>query len=252
MTDLKLFGLIGRTLKHSFSERYFKQKFNKENYKNFDYRNFEIDAIEEFPGLIKFFPELLGVNVTMPYKEEILKYVDILDEQAEQIGSVNVVVIKRYAKKNVLKGYNTDAYGIEVTLLHSLKDMNVNALVLGTGGAAKAVTYVLNKLGIENNYVSRKKRKEVKYLYQDLSKRIIEENKLIINTTPLGMYPKVDYCPAIPYEYLTNEHILIDLIYNPSLTRFLQKGKEAGATVVNGDEMLTSQAEKSWEIFQNA
>ncbi|MBN2892919.1 MAG: shikimate dehydrogenase [Bacteroidales bacterium] len=249
MADLKLYGLIGETLKHSFSERYFKQKFAKENNYNCDYRNFELDSIDEFPRLIKLFPELLGVNVTMPYKEKIMDYVDILDEQADEVGAVNVVVIKRYDEQVILKGYNTDVYGIEVTLMNTLKETNLKALVLGTGGASKSVIYVLNKLGIESSRVSRKLHDDVKYLYQDISKRVIEENLLIINTTPLGMFPNVDYCPEIPYEHLTTNHILIDLIYNPPMTNFLKKGQEMGSTVVNGQEMLTSQAEKTWEIF---
>ncbi len=249
MSELKLYGLIGETLGHSYSQRYFKQKFAKENLKNYDYRNFELSSIEEFPLLIDLFPELLAVNVTMPYKEQIMKYIDIIDPQAQEVGSVNVVVVKRYDKKVVLKGYNTDIYGIEVTLLHTLKDKQYSALVLGTGGAAKSVKFVLNKMNIKNDFVSRKKLDDVKYLYQDLSKRVIEEHKLIINTTPLGMYPNTDFCPPIPYEHLTNKHILIDLIYNPAITKFLQKGKDAGAEIVNGNEMLVLQAERSWEIF---
>ncbi|MBN2664445.1 MAG: shikimate dehydrogenase [Bacteroidales bacterium] len=252
MEKLKLFGLIGESLKHSFSERYFKQKFVKENLTTCDYRNFELDSVDEFPKLIQLFPELQAVNVTMPYKEKILKYIDVLDEQAEKIGSVNVVVIKRYDKKTVLKGYNTDAYGIEVTLLNTLKSSINNALVLGTGGAAKAVVYVLEKFGINYQLVSRKNNNSVKYLYQDLSNRVLNEHNLIINTTPLGMFPNVNSAPDIQYKYLGKEHILIDLIYNPSLTKFLKQGKEMGATVVNGQEMLTSQAEKSWEIFCSA
>lgn len=252
MEKLKLFGLIGQSLKHSFSERYFKQKFAKNNISNCDYRNFELDSIDEFPKLIQLFPELLAVNVTMPYKEKILKYIEVLDEEAEKIGSVNVVVIKRYDKKNILKGYNTDAYGIEVTLLNSLKSSNNKALVLGTGGASKAVVYVLDKFDIEYKLVSRKNNNPVRYLYQDLSHRVLNEYNLIINSTPLGMYPNVNSAPDIPYKHIGSEHILIDLIYNPPLTKFLKQGKEMGATVVNGQEMLISQAEKSWEIFCSA
>ena len=249
MDNLKLFGLIGESLKHSFSERYFKEKFLREGLENCDYRNFELNSIEEFPELVKLFPKLRAVNITMPYKEQILKYIDVLDEEAEKVGSVNVVTIKKYDKKTIVKGYNTDIYGVEVTLLHSLKNKNVKALILGTGGAAKAVKYVLDKLSIENNFVSRKSQKDAKFLYQDVSQRVISEHKLIINTTPLGMFPKVNFCPDLNYQFLSKEHLLIDLIYNPPLTKFLQKGKDMGATVINGEEMLISQAEKSWEIF---
>jgi len=251
MEKLKLFGLIGESLKHSFSERFFKQKFEKENLLMCEYKNFELDNIEEFPNLIKLFPELIAVNVTIPYKEQILKYIDVLDEQASKIGSVNVVVIKRYEKKIIFKGYNTDAYGIEITLLNTLKNFDINALILGTGGASKAVVFVLKKLGINYNLVSRKKQKGAKYLYQDLSKRIINDHKLIINTTPLGMFPNVNYFPDLQYQHLSKDHTLVDLIYNPPVTNFLKKGKEMGATIVNGQEMLISQAEKSWEIFCN-
>jgi shikimate dehydrogenase len=252
MTNFKLFGLIGLSLKHSFSERYFKEKFAKNGYTNCDYKNFELDSIDDFPELLELFPELLGLNVTHPYKEQIIKYLDIIDQQAKDIGAVNVVIIKRYEKKTVLKGYNTDIYGVESTLMHSLENFNVKALVLGTGGAAKAVKYSLKKLNIQFDLVSRTQQTSVKYLYQDISKRIIEEHKVIINATPLGMYPNVEAAPAIPYEYLTKNHILIDLIYNPPLTKFLQYGKKAGATIVNGQEMLIKQAEKSWELFCSA
>jgi shikimate dehydrogenase len=252
MAQFKLFGLIGTSLKHSFSERYFKEKFAKSSMDYCDYRNFELETIEEFPQLIKLFPELLAVNVTHPFKEQVIKYLDFVDEQAQKIGAVNVVVIKRYEKKIVLKGYNTDVYGIEVSLLHSLTDFNKKALILGTGGAAKAVQFVLKKLNINFNLVSRKQLQNVKYLYQDLSQRIIDEHKIIINTTPLGMFPKVDFAPDIPYDFISENHILFDLIYNPPLTKFLQFGKNKGATIINGQEMLIKQAEKSWEIFCSA
>ncbi len=251
MSALKLFGLLGKSLEHSFSERYFKAKFQNENLTNCDYRNFELSTLDELPELLDFFPELLGFNVTIPYKEQILKYIDILDEKAQKVGAVNVVLVKRFDKKVILKGYNTDVYGFEVTLMNTIKDKNLNALILGAGGAAKSVAFVLDELKIQNDFVSRNKYKNTKYLYQDLSERVICEHKLIINTTPLGMYPKVNYCPDIPYEHISEEHILIDLIYNPSETEFLKKGKLKGATIVNGQEMLVSQAEKSWEIFTN-
>ncbi len=246
---MRLYGLIGQSLSHSFSERYFKQKFYKEGLTDCDYRNFEIPVIEDFLELIKLFPELRGVNVTIPYKRQIMKYLDFIDDEAKQAGAVNVVLIKKYQHKNILRGYNTDIYGFESTVLNVLKNTKVKALILGTGGAAHSVSYVFRKLGIEYDYVSRISQIEVKFLYQDLSERIMNEYKLIVNTTPLGMYPHTDTAPAIPYEYLTKEHILIDLIYNPPLTKFLEYGKNAGSTIVNGQEMLIKQAEKTWEIF---
>ncbi len=252
MQKLKLFGLIGNSLKHSFSERYFKEKFALESLTNCDYRNFELQSIDEFPELLKLFPELLAVNVTHPFKEEIFKYLDLVDEQAKEIGAVNVVIIKNYEKKKILKGYNTDTYGIEVTLLHVLSDYNIKALVLGTGGASKAIIYILKKMNIDFDLVSRTQQKEVKYLYQDLSQRVMSEHKLIINTTPVGMYPNTDFAPDIPYEFITTEHILFDLIYNPAVTKFLKYGQKIGAKTINGNEMLIKQAEKSWELFCTA
>ncbi len=246
---MRLYGLIGQSLSHSFSERYFKQKFYKEGLTDCDYRNFEIPVIEDFLELIKLFPELRGVNVTIPYKRQIIKYIDFIDDEAKQAGAVNVVLIKRYPHKNILKGYNTDIYGFESTVLNVLKNTKVKALILGTGGAAHSVSYVFRKLGIEYDYVSRISQIEVKFLYQDLSERIMNEYKLIVNTTPLGMYPHTNTAPDIPYKYLTKEHILVDLIYNPPLTKFLEYGKNAGSTIVNGQEMLIKQAEKTWEIF---
>lgn len=242
MSKLRLFGLIGSSLSHSYSERYFNEKCCS-------YRNFELSSIDEFPELLNVFPELVGLNVTIPYKEQILKYIDILDEQAEKIGAVNTIVIKRYDKKNIVKGYNTDIHGFEVSLLHTVSDFSQKALVLGTGGAAKSVKFVLDKLNIENDFVSRRQQKNVKYLYQDISKKVIESHKIIINCTPLGMEPKTDYAPDIDYSSLSENHTLIDLIYNPSMTKFMKYGKDAGATIVNGLEMLHSQAEKSWELF---
>lgn len=251
MSGLKLFGLIGETLKHSFSERYFEEKFTKLGLKDYDYRNFEISSIEEFTKLLEFFPELRGVNVTFPYKQQIMEYLDFIDPEAELVGAVNVVLIQHFENKNVLRGYNTDIYGFEVSLLNFVRASNVKALVLGTGGASKAVTFVLKKFNIEYDLVSRTLQNGTKYLYQDLSKKIISEHNLIINTTPVGQFPNVDIYPAIPYEYLTKEHYLIDLIYNPQITKFLQFGKEKGAMILNGIEMLILQAEKSWDLFKN-
>jgi len=249
MEELKLFGLVGNSLKHSFSEKYFKKKFTDEGYVNCDYRNFELQTIDEFIELLNFFPELLAVNVTYPYKEQILKYIDIKDSIVTEIGAANVVIIKNYEKKRVLKAYNTDVYGIESTLVSSIKNFDIKALILGTGGSAKSLSYVFRKLNIEFDLVSRTQQRKAKYLYQDLSQRVISEHKLIINTTPLGMYPKTEYAPDIPYQYITNNHLLIDFIYNPGVTKFLEYGQKAGATIVNGNEMLIKQAEKSWELF---
>ena len=249
MAKIKLFGLIGGSLSHSYSERFFNEKFLKNDLTTCDYRNFELDSIDEFPRLLRLFPELVGLNVTIPYKEKILKYVDVLDEQAKIVGAANTLVIKRYDKKIIVKGYNTDVYGFEMSLLHTISDFTEKALILGTGGASKSVKYVLDKLKIENNTVSRRQEKHAKYLYQDISKKVLNNYKIIINCTPLGMYPNVESAPDIPYSDLTKNHVLIDLVYNPPTTKFMQYGISAGASVINGLEMLKSQAEKSWEIF---
>lgn len=252
MPELKLFGLIGNPLTHSFSERYFKEKFAHEKLNQYDYRNFELESIDEIPELLNLFPELYGFNVTHPFKEEIFKYLDLVDEQAKTIGAVNVVLIKHYDQKNILKGFNTDIYGLEATLMNVLENIETKVLILGTGGSSKSLAYILDKLNIEYDLVSRTQQKDVKYLYQDLSNRVILEHQMIINTTPLGMYPKTDFAPEIPYEFITKKHILIDLIYNPALTKFLKYGQNAGATIINGTEMLIKQAEKSWEFFCTA
>lgn len=251
MSGLKLFGLLGSSLVHSYSEFFFNTKFKKLGLNNYVYKNFEIQSIEEFPEIIKLFPELVGLNVTNPFKEDILKFVDVLELEAKKVGAVNTLLLKKFDNKTIIKGYNTDIYGFEILLLMVVKDFSQKTLVLGTGGAAKSVKYVLDKLEIESSFVSRKKQPISKYFYQDLSKRIIQEHKIIINCSPLGTYPNVNYCPQIPYEHLTKEHILIDLVYNPQVTKFLQYGLVHGATVINGLEMLYSQAEKSWEIFQS-
>lgn len=247
-----LFGLIGYPLSHSFSKQYFGNKFGKENITDCYYELFPIESIDSFKTLWENHPNLKGLNVTIPYKQKVIPFLDEIDDGAKAVGAVNT--IKRQAGK--LIGFNTDVYGFEESLLFFLKVNGISleqakekkALILGTGGAAKAVSYVLQKLGTVFQYVSRKENTAV-MTYEQLNKEIISKNELIINTTPLGMAPNIETFPNIPYHYLNKKHLLYDLVYNPEETTFLKKGKTQGASIQNGLKMLYLQAEKAWEIW---
>ncbi len=241
---IKQFGLIGYPLGHSFSKGYFERKFGREDIADAVYQNFEIDDIGQFPRLLKQNQALVGLNVTIPYKERILPYLTEISEAADAIGAVNTLLIAG----DSIKGFNTDYIGFRDSLKPLLKSQHRQALILGTGGSSKAVAYALGQLGIAYRFVSRQ-RDEVGFSYERLNKEIIESHLLIVNTTPLGMHPRVGEAPAIPYQYLTTEHLLYDLIYNPAETLFLQNGKAQGAAIKNGLEMLERQAEASWEIW---
>lgn len=241
---MRLFGLIGYPLSHSFSKRFFSQKFETEKIEA-QYENYPLKSIKEFPELIRNY-NLSGINVTIPYKQEVIQYLDSMSEEAENIGAVNTIQIR----DGKLKGNNTDCYGFEQSLLPYLKPSHKKALVLGTGGASKAVVFILDKLGIEWKYVSRRKSANG-LTYQEVDTEIVKSHPLIINTTPLGMYPNVEECPEIDYEAIGENHLLYDLVYNPEETLFLQKGKAKGATIKNGLEMLHLQAEKAWEIWNS-
>ncbi|MEA3504571.1 MAG: shikimate dehydrogenase [Bacteroidota bacterium] len=250
-----LYGLIGEKLGHSFSQKYFSEKFRRlalsENY----YKNFEISSIEEFPKLIAGNPEIAGLNVTIPYKQKIIPFLDIISDAALQIGAVNTISIKRTEKGIILKGDNTDIIGFEKTLLSFLvrdskpQQKTPQAIVLGTGGAAKAVSFVLTKLNIPHIFVSRKPSKKDEINYSQLNKKIIDNYHLIINTTPIGMYPDINRCPEIPFHYIGKHHFLYDLIYNPAETDFLRRGRLQEAKTINGQLMLEIQAEESWKIW---
>lgn len=246
---MKIFGLIGFPLSHSFSQKYFSEKFRKDKIHDVGYQNFEIKHIDDLPALIDSYPELRGLNVTIPYKEEVKKYMDKLDQSAEKVGAVNVIKILPDGSKI---GFNSDYYGFRTSLETWISNNipNLRALVLGTGGAAKAVRIVLNDCNIPYSTVSRNIAK-ADYDYYELTEnsQIIMEHRLIINTTPLGMYPDVNEAPHLPYELLTEDFYLYDLIYNPATTLFLNKGRENGAKIKNGLEMLELQAEKSWDIW---
>lgn len=245
---MREFGLIGKSLSHSFSKEFFDNKFNQEFINDAKYHLFTIDSIEKVKSLILNNQNLVGINVTIPYKSEVLPYISHLDKAAKEIGAVNCIKIKRTIQSIVTYGYNTDAFGFRKSIESLLMPWHTSALVLGNGGAAKAVIFVLKSLNIETQMVSRN-RKSNTIDYKDLTKEIIQHNLLIINTTPLGMFPNIADFPPIPYPYITEKHLLYDLIYNPYETEFLAKGKACGAVVKNGQEMLELQALKSWEIW---
>ncbi len=247
---MRKYGLLGYPLTHSFSKRFFTEKFEKENIDS-TYDNFEIDNINKFPEVVKNNPEVVGFNVTIPYKEQVIPFLDELNDSAAEIGAVNTIKVKRNGDSVYLKGYNTDTHGFEKSLSPLLKDHHRKALILGTGGASKALKYVLNKLGIEFISASIEELKDNEIHYEDIDKEMMKERLLIINATPLGTYPKVDTFANIPYEYITDKHLLFDLVYNPEVTQFMAKGKERGATVKNGYDMLLGQALRSYEIWNS-
>lgn len=241
------YGLIGFPLSHSFSRDYFNAKFLSEE-KNAQYVNFEIPNIGEFKDVLKSNPGIKGLNVTIPYKEQIIPYLDGVSENVKLIGAVNVIRFERVKNKLRLIGYNSDIIGFKQSIEPYLEGRN-RALVLGTGGAGKAIYYGLKQLGVSPQYVSQVKSEGV-LTYDELNKEIVESYPIIVNCTPVGMYPKVDEAPDIPYEFLTPNHLLYDLLYNPNETLFMKKGLLRGAQVVNGLEMLLLQADVSWEIWQ--
>ena len=245
---MKKLGLLGRHISYSFSRSYFNAKFENENLSGFSYKNFDIDSITAFPEILKNNPELIGLNVTIPYKEVVIPYLDKLDQKAREIGAVNTIKI---STDKMLIGYNTDCYGFKNSLKPALKQYHKKALILGTGGASKAIAFSLKELGIDYNYVSRKLKNDVKFTYNMLTNSVIKEHQIIINCTPLGTFPNVDNCPEIPYDGIGTTHILFDLVYNPEETKFLKKGKVRGATAINGLNMLKLQAEKAWEIWNS-
>ncbi|HBU79054.1 MAG TPA: shikimate dehydrogenase, partial [Muricauda sp.] len=222
------YGLLGKNISYSFSQGYFTQKFNDLGLMNHSYENFDLQKIEEVKNVLNQ-GDIRGLNVTIPYKQEIIPFLDELDPKAKQIGAVNTI---QFSKEGLI-GFNTDAYGFQKSLEPYLKPHHAQALILGTGGASKAVQYVLNELGISNTYVSRSK-KVGQYTYEELDRGIIQKNTLIINCTPLGTYPNVEDKPEIPYQHIGTQHLLYDLIYNPEKTSFLSMGESNGAAICNG------------------
>ncbi|MDE6654381.1 MAG: shikimate dehydrogenase [Muribaculaceae bacterium] len=248
----QIYGLIGYPLGHSFSRDYFNKKFETEGI-NAEYVNFEIPTIEEFPSVVARNSNLSGLNVTIPYKEKVISMLDALDATAEAIGAVNVIKVIRNSRGQIakLKGFNSDVIGFMDSIRDLLRPYHKKALVLGTGGASKAVSYGLRQLGVEPTCVSRTKA-EGRYTYHGLSlhPEIVSEHMVIVNTTPLGMYPNVDKCPDLPYDYITPEHLCYDVLYNPDTTLFMRKCAEHGATTKNGLEMLLMQAFAAWNIWR--
>lgn len=245
---MKKYGLIGYPLKHSFSIGYFNEKFKSEGI-DAEYVNFEIPDIKDFLMVISNNPELCGLNVTIPYKEQVIPYLDELDKDTEAIGAVNVIKIIRQKGKVKLVGYNSDIIGFSQSIEPFIaKDKHKKALILGAGGASKAVFHGLKNLGVEGVYVSRTKQPGM-LTYDELTPEVMAEHTIIVNATPVGMFPDEDNCPNIPYEQLTHKHLLYDLIYNPDTTLFMKKGAEMGAKTKNGLEMLLLQAFAGWEIW---
>lgn len=245
---MRKLGLLGRNIGYSFSRNYFAQKFKTEGLTHrFSYENFDLASTADFPEILKKNPELIGLNVTIPYKEEIIPFLDELSSSAEEIGAVNTIKI---LGNGTLCGYNTDYYGFITSLQPLLQPQHKKALLLGTGGAAKAVAYGLAQLGIQTLYVSRKKH-DNSITYNELTAEILSSHQILVNCTPLGTFPDTNVFPEIPFEFLTTDHVVYDLIYNPEKTTFLAKAEAQGATIKNGYEMLVLQAEKAWELWNS-
>ena len=245
MKKSKKFGLIGKNIDYSFSKKYFSEKFKKENL-DYTYSNFDIVNISEIESILQN-NSISGYNVTIPYKEEIIKFLDEIDEVAKDIGAVNT--IKKIDNKNI--GFNTDSIGFEKSLIPLIENkIPKNALILGSGGASKAVKYVLKKLKINYSTVSRKEGKS-EFVYENLNEVILNKFKMIINCSPVGTFPNINNCPNIPYEFLTKDHILYDLVYNPIESLFLKRGRKLGCKTKNGLEMLEIQANESWSVWNN-
>lgn len=258
---MKVFGLIGYPLSHSFSKKYFTEKFEKLGITDHTYELFPIEKIEDLPQLIANNPTLVGLNVTIPYKESVIPFLSELDETAKVVGAVNTIKIIKNSHPNVggvprsgegvqLIGYNTDVTGFSQSIKPLLHPQHERALILGTGGAAKAVAHVLKGLGIQYYFVSREKKSLPNCLtYAELNQAVFNACKLIVNTTPVGMYPNVEEAPALPYQFFTPQHLAYDLVYNPTDTRFMQLAAQQGAHAVNGLNMLYSQAEAAWKVW---
>ena len=247
---MKLFGLIGYPLEHSYSKQYFEKKFQSMERSDLEYKLFPTEDISNLKQIIIANPELTGLNVTIPYKETVIPFLSEIDELVKEIGAVNTIAITRNESDILTKGTCTDAYGFQKAIEPYLKHHHKKALILGTGGGSKAVQYVFGKMGIEFTIVSRDSLKPGCIAYLNINKKIINDHTIIVNTSPSGMFPDVSECPVIPYFYLTTDHLVFDLIYNPEDTVFMKRARKQGATAVNGLEMLYHQADRSWEIWE--
>lgn len=242
---MKVYGLVGENIAYSFSKKYFTDRFANTNADDCIYENFDLQSIEDFPKLIQDNPNIVGLNVTIPYKETIIPYLDSLSKKATQIGAVNVI---RFTKKGKLKGYNSDYFGFKKTIKPLLQAHHKRALILGTGGASKAVAFALEELDITFSFVSREDHENT-ITYERINETTFDNFQIIINCTPIGTSPNTKEFPLIPYQYFTEKHIAFDLIYNPEETQFLKKAKQKGAITKNGLDMLVFQAEKAWKIW---
>ncbi len=256
MKQKRGFGLIGKTITHSFSKDYFTNKFEKEEILDCEFNLFPLADVVLLPALLQLNPNIEGLSVTIPYKESVMELLHEQDETARKVGAVNCIKIQRTNAQPKLIGYNTDVFGFRQSIKPFLESQHERALILGTGGASKSVEYVLNEIGIDCYFVSRDKASKTNRLpsnrrfeYQELTENYMKAFKLIVNTTPLGMFPDVTSAPAIPYEFLTPSHLLYDLTYNPKETEFLKRGKQQGTSIVNGYSMLKQQAEEAWRIW---
>jgi shikimate dehydrogenase len=245
------FGLIGNPLTHSFSKKYFDEKFEKENIVDCEFNVYPLVNINELPQLLIDNPYIIGLSVTLPYKESVIPFLNEIDITAQVVGAANCIKIIN----KQLKGYNTDVFGFKQSIKPFLESNHQRALILGTGGASKAVAYVLKEIGIDYFFVTRNKDSHIKndnlLTYNELNENTIRAFKLIVNTTPVGMFPKIDTAPDIPYQFISSSHLLYDLVYNPLETEFLRRGKEQKASIVNGLSMLHQQAEEAWRIWNN-
>ncbi len=251
---MKKLGLIGYPLSHSFSKKYFENKFSEQQIKEYVYDLYPLKQVEEINALLLQHPELCGLNVTIPYKEQVIPFLQELDETAAAVGAVNCIKIKTENGIRRLIGYNTDVFGFRQSIKPFLEPQHEKALIIGTGGASKAVAYVLNQIGVACWFVSRDKMhtgKENCFNYSELNDYTMKAFKLIVNTSPVGMYPHTGQCPDLPYDHVEKGHLFYDLVYNPEETLFMKKGRERGAVAVNGLSMLYHQADKAWEIWRN-
>lgn len=247
--EMRVYGLIGYPLGHSLSRNYFEKKFRDEGIRNASYRLFELETLAQFHDLLKSSRDVYGLNVTIPYKQQIIPLLDNIDHEAGSIGSVNCIRVDRTGGGYATTGFNTDAEGFRKSLIPLLKPGHERALILGTGGSSRTVAYVLTKLGISCTFVSRTPGTGAQIIYEQVNADLLSEHLLVINTTPLGMFPGVNKYPPLPYQALGNKHLLYDLVYNPAESRFLQFGRKADSLTKNGMEMLTLQAEYSWAIW---
>lgn len=244
MLEKRKYGLIGKNINYSFSKKYFNDKFLKENITNCSYENYDLQSVKDFKKIIKD-NAIKGFNVTIPYKEEIMEFINKIDPIAKKIGAINTIKIHN---KNIIEGYNTDYIGFVISLKNLISNQK-KALVLGTGGASKAIAYALKLLNVEYLFVSRFTSNKNHILYNELDKKIIDKYNLIINCSPIGTFPKITEIPNIPISLITNKHIVYDLIYNPVKSELLKQSEEKGARIINGYQMLKNQAKESWKIW---